>query len=100
MSGTIPETAAHDVYTFQAHAGDIIELGGSGCIVHPPDNPFSVEVISTHEIPASGGVQAHKDQVEMDCGSPQQLQLSDTYEIVVNWINVGLFPYQFQLLKQ
>jgi von Willebrand factor type D domain len=100
VSGTISETAAHDVYTFQAHAGDIIELGGSGCIVHPPNNPFPVEVISTHEIPASEGVPAHKDQVPMDCGSPWSLQLSDTYEIIVNAINVGGFQYQFQLLKQ
>lgn len=97
-SGTIEQMAAHDVYQFQAHAGDIVTLGGGGCKVAGA-NGLGVQVISMHDIPAQNGVAAHKDSFVLDCGEKQQAHLTDTYSLTVNWENQPPFSYQFQLQK-
>lgn len=100
VAGEIPDAAAHDVYTLQAHAGEIVEIGGSGCIVSQPNNPIGVQVLSVHDIPAGAPGAGNKDGRVIDCGDPFQFQLNDTYQITVNWVNVGPFSYRFTLLQQ
>lgn len=98
VSGTIDQQGAHDVYQFQAHAGDIITLTGTGCTVAGA-NGLDVQVSSTHDIPAQNGVGARKDIFGIDCGQKWQVKLTDTYSMTVNWENEPPFSYRFQLEK-
>ncbi len=96
LSGTIPMTAAHDVYTFQARAGDIVRINGPGCslgFAHPQTvgQQDNVNIMST-----SG-----QSVVLLGCegGLTIAIPTTGTYEAVVNFANTGPLHYHFVLQK-
>jgi hypothetical protein len=94
-SGDIDETAAHDVYVIQLHAGDHLDL--QACNV--PE--VSAYLESTHDIPATDGVTARKDIIGIACGTNDlAAQLTDTYRLTINTDDQGPFTYHFVLQKQ
>ena len=90
LSGSIPDTATHDVYQFTGQAGDSIHISGSGCNIGP-DNSIIGFADSTGK-PVGPA---------LDCvpNTGYVLQTSGTYELIVNFSNVGPFSYQFVLQK-
>jgi hypothetical protein len=83
VSGTIEQPGAHDVYTFQAKAGDIIQVAGKGCEL----NNMFMSVIYP-----SGS-----DVLGPACreGAVTKVFNDGTYQLVVNFANVGTGHYQF-----
>jgi len=83
VSGTIDQRAAHDVYTFTAHAGDIVQIAGKGC---------ELSGMFTSIIDADG-----HDMLGPDCreGNGKKLQKDGTYTLLVNSGDGGPGTYQF-----
>jgi hypothetical protein len=96
ISGAIPMTAAHDVYRFTAHAGDIVRLNPKGCSLGFA-HPVSVGQQDDVDIVSSSG----KPIVLLGCEPGAQLPIpaSGTYQAIVNYANVGPFSYHFVLQK-
>jgi hypothetical protein len=88
--GSIPDQATHDVYQFSAHAGDIIHIFGSGCTIGPANSIIGLADATGKPVGAA-----------LDCtqNSESILPQTGTYELVVNFSNVGPFTYQFVLQK-
>ena len=90
LSGSIPDIATHDVYQFSAQAGDVLPLYGSGCNIGPDNSIIGLADSTGKPVgPALDCVQ----------NSGYVIQTSGTYELVVNFSNVGPFTYQFVIQK-
>ena len=90
ITGTIPMVAAHDVYRFDAKAGDQLHLFGAGCNVGPQNSAVGLQKADGMPV---GPV--------LDC-TPQSeylVQASGSYQLVVNFTNAGPFSYSFMLQK-
>ena len=91
LSGNIPQTAAHDVYLFDAHAGDLVHISGPGCDIGPPGTEMTLGTQTEDGKPA-GEV--------LDCTSGRsQIMRSGTYKIIVNFADRGPGSYSFVLQK-
>ncbi len=92
LSGDIPQTAAHDVYTFDAQAGDVVHIFGPGCDIGQDNREMTLGFRKADGTP-SGGI--------LDCTQGTQNLIHDTgtYEIVVNFANRGPGRYSFVLQK-
>jgi von Willebrand factor type D domain len=90
VSGSIPDMATHDVYEFTAQAGDVIHIFGSGCNIGPPNSIVGLADSSGKPVGAA-----------LDCteNSESNIPGPGTYELIVNFPNVGPFAYQFTLQK-
>jgi hypothetical protein len=90
ISGSIPDQAMHYVYQFSAQAGDIIHIFGSGCNIGPDNSIIGLADATGKPVGAA-----------LDCtqNSESALPQAGTYELVVNFSNVGPFAYQFVLQK-
>jgi len=90
ISGSIPDQATHDVYQFTAQAGDVIHIFGSGCTIGPDNSIIGLADATGKPVGAA-----------LDCtqNSESSIPASGTYELVVNFSNVGPFTYQFVLQK-
>jgi hypothetical protein len=82
ISGTIEQPGAHDLYTFRAKAGDILQVAGAGCTL----NAFI-------------GVVRPEGQVLIgpNCnqGSVTKIDEDGTYQLLINSGDAGTGPYQF-----
>ena len=96
LSGSIPMTAAHDVYRFSARAGDDVHISGSGCSLGFA-HPTVVGQQDNVEIATGAG----KGLFTLGCESSADFHItqSGTYEAVVNGSNVGPLSYRFVLQK-
>ena len=90
LSGSIPDQATHDVYDFSAQAGDVIHIFGSGCTIGPANSIVGVADATGKPVGAALDCTANSESV---------IQQSGTYELVVNFSNVGPFTYQFVIQK-
>ena len=90
LSGDIPQTAAHDVYTLDAQAGDFVHIFGPGCDIGQDEHELTLGFRKADNT-AYGGT--------LDCsqGTQNVIQESGTYEIVVNFANRGPGRYSFVL---
>jgi len=87
VSGTIETRAAHDVYTFTAHAGDVVQISGEGCdLAHGQ--------LLTGIVDPKGF-----DLLGPGCrdGTAAKLTMSGTYSLVINYWNGGPGSYHFVL---
>jgi hypothetical protein len=83
VSGTIEQPGAHDLYTFTAKAGDLIQLSGKGCVL----GNLSVGVVRPdHSVVAGPGCNE---------GSGKKIDQDGTYQLLVNWADNGTGKYQF-----
>ncbi len=105
LSGSIPDIASHDVYTFTAQAGDIISIQGAGCTsaLGPAGTPSGQGWVG---IALANGTEL----ATIDCSAAYAIPPagnygtltippSGTYELVVNDFNGGPFSYQFTFQK-
>jgi hypothetical protein len=83
LSGNIEQKGAHDLYTFTANAGDIIQISGPGCAL----NSMFTGIIGP------GGW----DMLGPDCrqGNGKKIEKSGTYTLMVNYGDGGPGTYQF-----
>ena len=90
LSGSIPDQATHDVYEFTGQAGDSIHIFGSGCTIGPDNSIIGFADATGKPVGPA-----------LDCtpNSGYVLQQSGTYELIVNFSDVGPFMYQFVLQK-
>jgi hypothetical protein len=90
LSGSIPDTATHDVYQFTAQAGDAIHIYGSGCNIGPDNSIIGFADATGKPVGPA-----------LDCtpNSGYVIQTTGSYELIVNFSNVGPFSYQFVLQK-
>ncbi len=90
LSGNIPDKTAHDVYTFDAEAGDSIHIDGPDCDIGSGDKQMDLNVAR------SDGTKLF----ELDCapgGFP--VQEAGAYEVTVNDVDHGPGSYRFRLQK-
>lgn len=90
LSGSIPDQATHDVYQFTAQAGDSLHIFGSGCNIGPENSIIGL---------ADGTGKPVGPALDCTSNSGFIVQTAGTYELVVNFSNVGPFNYQFVLQK-
>lgn len=98
VSGSIPMTAAHDVYTFSGHAGDQVYINGPGCSLGFA-HPVVVGQEDNVQIETSKG----QPVVLLGCEKSSArfaLPSSGTYRAIVNYANVGPLSYRFVLRKK
>jgi hypothetical protein len=90
LSGTIPATAAHDVYEFDAQAGDIVHISGPGCDIGSDTHEMTLGFTKSDGTPYQG---------TLDCtdGTRNVIDEAGTYRIVVNFANRGPGRYSFVL---
>ncbi len=90
ISGSIPDQATHDVYQFTGQAGDAVHVFGSGCTLGPANSIIGFADAAGKPVGPA-----------LDCtaNSGYILQQSGTYELIVNFSDVGPFTYQFVLQK-
>lgn len=82
VSGNIEQRAAHDVYTFTAQAGDIIQISGKGCVL----NMFTA-VLSPEGFSSLGPM--CRD------GTAYKFAKAGTYRLLINSDEGGPGKYQF-----
>jgi hypothetical protein len=82
VSGNIDQRAAHDVYTFTAKAGDLVQLAGKGCQL----------TVFTAIIDSAG-----HDILGPDCreGNVHKIVKDGTYSLLINSGDGGPGKYQF-----
>ena len=92
LSGSIPSTAAHDVYEFDAQAGDIVHISGPGCDIGSDTHEMTVGFTKADGTPYQG---------TLDCtdGTKNLINDAGTYRVVVNFANRGPGKYSFVLQK-
>ncbi|MGA7987592.1 MAG: VWD domain-containing protein [Candidatus Dormiibacterota bacterium] len=90
LSGSIPDTATHDVYQFTAQVGDSLHIFGSGCNIGPANSIVGLADSTGKPVGPA-----------LDCtpNSGYVIQTAGTYELIVNFSNVGPFTYQFVIQK-
>ena len=90
LSGSIPDQATHDVYQFSAQAGDAVHIFGSGCNIGPQNSIIGFADATGKPVGPA-----------LDCTQTSEyvIPMAGTYELVVNFPNVGPFSYQFVLQK-
>jgi len=83
VSGNIEQRAAHDLYTFTAKAGDLVQISGKGCEL----NRMFTAIIDP----------AGHDILGPDCrdGNAKKIEKDGTYTLLVNADDGGPGKYQF-----
>ncbi len=83
VSGNIEQRAAHDLYTFTANAGDLVQISGKGCEL----NRMFTAIIDP---------EGH-DILGPDCreGNAKKIEKDGTYTLLVNADDGGPGKYQF-----
>jgi hypothetical protein len=83
VSGNIDQKAAHDLYTFTAQAGDIIQISGKGC----ETSGMFTGIVSQEGWSVLGPLCRE--------GSPYKVPKNGTYQLLINYADAGPGKYQF-----
>ncbi len=83
VSGTIDQKGAHDVYTFAAQAGDLIQISGKGCEL----SEMFTGIVSPDGWDALGPVCRE--------GTTYKIPKAGTYKLLINYDDKGPGKYQF-----
>jgi hypothetical protein len=92
LSGMIPQTAAHDVYEFDSHAGDAVHISGPACDIGSGTHEMTVGFTKADGTPYEGVLDCTND-------SANPIQETGTFRVIVNFANRGPGRYTFVLQK-